>query len=401
MKLTKRERVLITALGLFIAAILFYTFLIKPQLKLIGELEEKKLAYEKRYKNTQSEISPEEDIKYHYKKLNTEIMYMTNKFLPYMYQEKIIIALDEMLRSSELDGYSITFSEPTVGKIDEEKKNEEDLNYLLKELTDKYLGDSSNKDKIEDESKEEKKEKELEINVEKMTANIFFRGKYSSVIEFISKVEEYEKKIVIKNLNIVKDENTSLTGSIVLETYSIPKIHMEDGDFINWNYNNIYGKDNPFNILDNGLNKYTKDDNEKEYDFIMNVRPETSDLPTIIFGRTNDINRSTYVYADSNTIENVDIYFIEENGKYYCKYKTSRESYPKNFNNTVEFLPKDDTINIQVFTYERNSSSDLAGARLSIHNNTDKKVLVDVIGDDKNKPRITVSEESNVVINRE
>ena len=48
------------------------------------------------------------------------------------------------------------------------------------------------------------------------------------------------------------------------------------------------------------------------YDFYMSVVPESSDLPTVMLGKAGDAQRTTYVYADSNTAENVSFVFNKE-----------------------------------------------------------------------------------------
>ena len=129
----------------------------------------------------------------------------------------------------------------------------------------------------------------------------------------------------------------------------------------------------------------------------MNVKPYNSDLPTVTLGKTNDSQRETYVYADNPLFEDVEIYFSKIDGKYFYKYRTTRDRYPKDFNEWIEFKPLHNSINIIIYTHKRNSENDMSGVNIALYNETDKHVFLRITGDDQYRPRVNVVGKSGLV----
>ncbi|MGK0469354.1 MAG: type IV pilus assembly protein PilO, partial [Clostridium sp.] len=192
---------------------------------------------------------------------------------------------------------------------------------------------------------------------------------------------------------------TNITGNITLDFYFIPKIN-EVEEYMPWLYNGRYGKDNPFKSIGgvgNNSNSNLSVVAPKKYDFNMMVKPTSSDLPTVILGKSEDSNRSTYVYGDNDGIEEVKIEFVEKSGKYFFKYKTLNNIYPKSNNIGQEFSPKGDSINLIIYSTKRNSEEDTSGMDLKISNGTSKKVFVKILSDDKSRPRVNVITEKGEI----
>jgi type IV pilus assembly protein PilO len=144
------------------------------------------------------------------------------------------------------------------------------------------------------------------------------------------------------------------------------------------------GKENPFST-DATQMVFASGGN---YDFYMSLQPEVSDLPSILIGETNDVDRKTYISKDINSVESVNFAFKTENDKYYYRYSiASSVSYPKN-DEWKEFIPNSEgNINIVIYSKPRILKEDSSGANISVYNSTDLKVRFDVIDDDKTSPR--------------
>jgi type IV pilus assembly protein PilO len=169
-----------------------------------------------------------------------------------------------------------------------------------------------------------------------------------------------------------------------------------------WNYSDSYGKTNPFDggsaVSFSSTIENSSVVKKDPYDFVMSVRSISSDLPTVMLGRANDSARDTYVYADSNSIENVEIYLTKKDDKYYYKYKASKGTYPIQFNGEgIEFKPGSGSIGFKIFSNRRTTDSDKAGANIKIVNNTDKVVNVSVENDDNTSPRVNIAGEGSSV----
>jgi type IV pilus assembly protein PilO len=194
------------------------------------------------------------------------------------------------------------------------------------------------------------------------------------------------------------DSNT-LTGNIILHFYSFPKLHQQDEDYYKWDIENDYGKDNPFASQPAGSSTAPANTTQPLVaDFVMTIKPVTSDLPTVVLGRTEDPQRNTYVFGDNLGYEAVEFKVKKENGGYYYKYRTEYESYPKDYENEwVSFQPKGDEIGINIYSNPRNTPSDQNGVSLTLINETDLKLRVYVNNEDKARPRLRIANMSGAV----
>ncbi|MEJ8554510.1 hypothetical protein [Tepidibacter sp. Z1-5] len=398
MKLSKREKIMLIVLGLMLIIGGYYKFILSPHFTKLDNIEQEVIDKKAEVERVKLEISKNNPVYKNFKIINAKIKSMTKPLFPSINQEKIIVILDEMLKESNLEGNSISFSEIDINEIDVKKEEKKDKDYLIKSLSEEYKG---NKKVKNDEANNEDQE-ENSNETEKMTATISYKGKYKDLISFLERIETYDKKILINNISVSKskENNTdeegivtkenSITGSIALDFYSVPKIHEQDEEYLTWDFDNGYGKDDPF-VPFSGYSEYNENDNVVNNDFIMTVKPISSDLPTVIMGRAMDKLGRSYVYADNQNFENVEFQIIQVDKKYYYKYKTQGESYPKDYeNDMIEFDPQGTTVNLNIISNKRNSTEDTSGINLSLINKTNLKLNVNVDYEDTKNPRVKV-----------
>ena len=104
--------------------------------------------------------------------------------------------------------------------------------------------------------------------------------------------------------------------------------------------------------------------------------------------------------ANPNNKEEAEIELKKVDGKYYYKYKylDSSKSYPADYNGKgMEFSPISESIIISINSEARVNADDKSELQLNIVNGTDKIVQVNITGDDKTNPRVTVAGDSNKV----
>lgn len=385
MQFTKRESILLKILGIAILVFLFYQFIMKPQLDSINILKTQSETYRMRVNNYKKEIQLKDKLDEEYKVINYKISSITERLFPILEQEKIIVILDDMIRESNIQVRTLAFSEPKDSEIIKQEKAEEETT-KLEDLFNKFNGVSENKNNDKNDANEKKTE---ESKLNNMNVTLNYEGSYNSLMKFLTLIETYKKEIIVKSVNGVQGEEF-LAGNIVLEFYSIPKINDQDEDIMKWKFNNKYGKENPFINYNTIMDYRDIEDKSMLYDFAMTVSPISSDLPTIILGQKDDKDMETLVFADNENIENVEVYFMQEGDKYYYKYKTETESYPKDFDKLREVKVLQKSIGIDIFSYKRNSPHDNAGVNIKIYNKTDKNVIVKITNDDKERPRVTV-----------
>lgn len=396
MRLTKREKIMLAILGALVVAFMIYSLIYKPQREQITDLRTKLKLDQINLQRLKVEISPENKVYKDHKILNTKIYSTTLRYFPEIKQDKIITIIDEMIKASKLQVDSISFME------EEEKLTEEDLvkaldqKTILQQLLDTYLGHRIDITPKETNPEEQQENNDLMGEVERITANLTFKGTYGNLMDFIHQVEGYDKKIIISTINTVRSEEGTLSGNINLDFYAVPKLHEQDVEYYEWELTDAYGKDNPFVPFAGFQQSSTAAKAESAVaaaDFIMLVKPISADLPTIVLGRSKDKDNKTYIYADNSGFENVEIHFTEVDGKLYYKYKTPYESYPKNFEGEgVPFVPSSKGVGFEILSTPRNGKNDNSGVNLHIINNTSEMVHVTVRKDDKSLPRVKIVE---------
>ena len=359
-------------------------------------------------------------------------------FYPTISQEHIILELDKLLKDSGLDG-SIKFEPIVSASVEEvEKKSEVVKDSSIEKIVDGYKSideDSAKDTKSDTESKKESNSKDKNDNseisnkknssdnniktddnentnttnskdsqkdnknskdqntIQYMKCEVDFQGSYDSLDKLLNTIGKKEKKIIVNSIKINEDTLNSVKGTINLEIYSIPKINDELENYLKWKLTNTYGKTVPFDT--NAATGNVKAESDTQ-DFQGSVKSFTSDLPTVMIGKANDILRTSYIYGDSNSRENAEMVLTKDNDKYYYKYKTSKGSFPSNYNDIGrEFVANGDNILLKISSENRITSDDKSELNLKITNNTDKLLIVEIDGDDTANPRVTIDGDGN------
>ncbi|WP_066617282.1 hypothetical protein [Clostridium magnum] len=412
MKLSKRGKTLLAVLIFLLVTEGYYNFVFSLQRDKLNDILNQKAEYDKKLQDIRSKIASkkkkEEDIKIIYAKATS----MTSRLFPEIREENLIVDIDKLLTDNNLKALSIAFSDikaVTVQKTQKETKDDKESN--MKSIVDEYNGIpvKKNSDSKNNSTKNSNNNNNKDMpSVENMSVSINFIGTYKNLMEFIKSTEAYSKRIVVSNLKISQGATDQVTGTMQLELYAIPKISDEDKDFFKWEFNNAYGKVNPFdgavegNTILSSIEDIGKIIKEPIYDFVMSVRSVSSDLPTVMLGRAKDSTKSTYVYADNPQVESVELHLTKKDNKYYYKYKTSRDKYPAQYDGDgVEFTPKESGIDFKIYSNKRSDATDTSGVNIKIYNKTDKTVSVNIERDDDVKPRVSISGEGgNVQITR-
>jgi type IV pilus assembly protein PilO len=410
MKLSSREKVLCSILAILILLLGYYKLLYVPQRAKIDNLKVEKATYEDKVNKLNVLVAAMPQKESDIKVISTKIKDKTSKLYPDIVQENIIRELDKLMNDSAIYG-SIGFSEIFLEPVQTiEKTTEKAEENRLQDLKNQYdnIGKESsksedileNKDKntSSDSSKSSSKSGKNSLSVKQLKVNLSFKGSYNNVVDFVKNLENYSKDIAMISINLSQSAENQISGTGVLEFFAIPKLTDEDKDYLNWDLQNQYGKDN---IFDGSMNinppKTVEDVNntgKPKYDFVMSVKPQNSDFPAIMLGKSNDKDRKTYVYADSNKVENIEIVLEKDKDKYYYKYKTSKDSYPIKFNNEkIEFEPSSTEMYLNILSSKRISGEDNLGANVKLINKTDKKIIVAVEGEDASSPRVKIEGE--------
>lgn len=444
--ISSKDKILLFILGIIAIGAAYYNFIYLPQTSKIQEKLKQENEIKERYTAANKTIDSMEDIKTDIKILKAKIVEKSSPLYPVISQEHIILELNTLLMDNGLNG-SIKF-EPIVSDSVEsaEKKSQVLAESSLKSIADKYNNIENKKTDTNDKTSTDNNVKDSSVNnseagnkensnsknskdkkkntIQYVKVQINFEGSYDGLNNFLNSIEKNQRKIVVNTLKSSSADITSgIKGSMNLEIYSIPKLTNEIENYLKWTLNNDYGKNAPFaagtanvltvtpiitsntataNVLSNTGTSSTQN-NKEPNDFIALVKPMSSDIPTIMLGKANDSSRTSYVYADSNSEENVEMILTQDGDKYYYKYKTSKGSFPADYNGNGEaFIPASENIVLKISTERRLDANDNSGINLKIINKTNRQVKVNISGDNSVNPRVEIdSSGSNVSINKD
>jgi type IV pilus assembly protein PilO len=391
MRINKREKILLLVLVIVVLGYLFYNFIYLSNEEKIANLEA-----ELEVKNTQvnelmQSIEESKNLNSKFKELNFEISDMSKIYLPDLDQEKLIVFIDKKIEEYNIETSNISFTDDSVITINKEQSsNEAGYRYRLEELKDIYFNNI-----VDNQGGEENQEGQLsQSNADNLQINLNFNSDYYDLLDFINDMQNNQFEITLSNLALTVGENNIIGGTISMDFYSIPKLH--EHDYMDWVWVDSIdsGRSNPFYESDVQRDQYWT----TRYDFIMNVNPISSDLPTVTLGEVGDYNRESYVYVDRNGVEVVDVEIMQDGENYYYKYKTSMESYPLNYEEEwIEFVPENEYISMQVNSEPRSGADDESGVELNIVNESDIIFYVNILNEDIINPRIEYTEGGSVV----
>ena len=417
MRISNKEKIMLYILGIIIIGFIYYQFVYSYQMNIIQDKMKKQNEIEQKYTEAENTIKAIESKKSDLKILKAKISDESLSFYPTISEEHIILELDALLKDSGLNG-GIKFN-PIISDGVEKAKDKD--NKTLQKSSIQGIVDQYNNvvdGKKENNSKSEKSN--LNNNVSSSNSNndtsgdskdkkkntvqyvkceVSFEGSYDELSKMLNTIGKNEKKMVVNSIKIDEDTLNSVKGTINIEIYSIPKIDDELESYLDWKLNNTYGKTVPFSTGSaNGNVQANKDTG----DFIASVKSSTSDLPTVMLGKADDSLRTTYIYGDSNSQENVEMILTQDGDKYYYKYKTSKGTFPANYDGIgEEFVPASQNIDLKIQSENRVTSNDKSELKLKIVNKTDKLLNVDISGDDSADPRVTIEGDgSNISVNQ-
>ena len=241
--------------------------------------------------------------------------------------------------------------------------------------------------------------------------------------DFLYKLRSFKSMISINTIQIDRGSDGLLSVRMDINFYGIADRRAAQQGYyfdVQWTPLNPAGKNNIFepyegylgtnNTVGADIDK-TNNDSEKikqqaAYDFSMRVLSYGNNLtpPTVsLLGKSIAADRSSMpiVYGDNKKIENVDLYLENRDEKFYCKFKTEHEAFPEStYLNLAQFEPKGDAITMLIDSSKRVSLDDNAGVSIKVTNKTGKSMVIDVVNDDINRPRVAITKsENNVIVN--
>lgn len=411
MKLSKREKVLIFILIVAVIGYAAYRFLPGSNLLNLDAMKEeynqKSTVYDTMSQNVLLKSTYEEKVQ----SLSDEINNLD--VISDIQQENIIVFLNNYFANNNIDANNVSFTDATVVPMSDivapgEPKTVSTLETIMGDIDGKGsgtgeitadIGTEAGTDAEQNETTKEEAAQKPTLTVRSISVNVAFESTYDSMIKFIDAIQNNAVDISITNINTVSPGGDILQGTMTLNFYGVPKLDsfIEANEEWLWKDLTIYGKGNPFSS--DSISGVVSAVGSK-YDFFMSLQPESSDLPTVLIGKTEDSSRKTYVSEENNAIVNVEFNFKTENDKYFYSYSTKNSSYPKQ-GTWQEFTPSNSgSIYIKVSSSDRASKADSVGANIAVINTTGLKIRFEIEDDDKNNPRVYFKDAKSVTVTR-
>ena len=206
MKLTKREQILVSLLGITVFLWGYYTFLITPQLLRIDAIKVEKLQYESAMQRLDNSTIMEKQLDDNIYQINEQVRKITSKYFTDTTQEELILLLIELFQNPSFKIRNIAFTPNTIEKLGE-------------------------------------------IEVEVISANVSYEGNYPELMNHLQSVWKFQKKIIIKNISMTNGDNGLLTGSFQLNFYRIQNSPDLNDDLFRWYIDENFNKENPFSPM--------------------------------------------------------------------------------------------------------------------------------------------------------
>jgi len=237
-----------------------------------------------------------------------------------------------------------------------------------------------------------------------------FEVEYDNFKKFLAYIRDYEDRIVIKDIDVTYSSYSNLvTGTVTLSQYAILGDDRVLPDVVT-NVESL-GTDNIFTNTDKGgsildllsdmytefLNKLmggiSAQDLEKYgEDYFIKANAVTDNTSGITAGKADDPEGQSYITSDTNDIQRVEFRLSGESGNYTVKYTVGDNEYEDSATRDA-----DGKIYLHVISSERSGDDDRVSIDMHVINTSDIPLVINVDGDDKERPRFKISEKDGKI----
>lgn len=206
-RVSKRETGLLLVLLVAVLGFLAFKFLLSPQAGVIEALKEEKIGYEDELAKLQAIVAKENYLNKEWETLTKDFRQIAKKYYQKPDQPELIHALNEIIDGGKLEVSHLSF------------KDEETIEMEGVEL--KSLGVSTP-----------------------------FVGTYDDLEIFLSQLRDNEKRLIVENLTITKDEKDIVNGQVSFNAFAYGGVRPKDEGYF---YENVFAdesKQNPFAAFD-------------------------------------------------------------------------------------------------------------------------------------------------------
>ena len=201
--MSKKEKSLLLLLIMVVLIFVFYKFLLTPQQKNLLQIEDEKIKDLDKFSQINTVLAKEASLNKELAELSSEYQQLNKKYYSGINQPEIMYELNKIIYESNLTIPNISFSSPEILEIEE-------------------------------------------VKVDSLSVSLPYRGTYKDLNDFLKKLRDNPKKLLVSQLSMAKDVDDLLSGQINLEVFSNGS---QSGAKDTFYYNNSYEpiiNDNPF-----------------------------------------------------------------------------------------------------------------------------------------------------------
>ncbi len=230
------------------------------------------------------------------------------------------------------------------------------------------------------------------------TVTYSYECDYDTFKDLLAYILDYDTVYTIDSVSCSYNEEEELmSGNITISQYAITgsdrEYYESEIDSIDLGTKNLFvSETNPNRVIESADDFGVM----TNYDIALSLSSEGSDLSSVVLGRRG--YSSSQVSANTNDNVPVVINISGESGEYTISYSVGDEQYPSPEQTLLDlsFNPGR-SLDLIVFSCERESDDDMSGASVTINNESDMTLNIKVVNDDSARPRFNVESVNGAV----
>ena len=391
MALSRKDKKSFILLILVVTSVIAYLYVYKPIDANLSELRKEVRTLEARYQELVFKNARRKNIETDIKSVQYQISKLDALLPPRLAQERMILTIKELRDATSVELDNLVFSKVTP--IDTGVSAKESTTNKKSTIMDPFLERNKQLEQIQNQQQAQEVYPDFEENMGMRTEiKTSYRATYDQIKHFLYETRQYPNKVFVKDIVFRGFDGENVLGNVTLVFYGL---YNQIREMSPWEITVDKGADSIFTIDDDDEVVVEKETNQKMIkpsDFVMTVKPFSSDLPSLIVGKAGDRLNETYVYADSNIVEEVEMALIEQEGTYYFKYRTKQQSYPKKYDEQMAaFIPNQQEFVLDIFSNKRLGDEDVNGVTLFVENHTNKAFHIHIHNEDEKRPRVDIT----------
>lgn len=249
MKISKREKIIILLLVMFIMGFVYFQYVYTPMTDKIDSLNQVHTQKSQELLAKKNKIKEIEALNKKIKEQKKAIQLISASFFPTVDQEELIDLIHHIAFQSSLTIDDIIFDEvleemklPSIASIKDHPDANSALN-LTSHQIDTIAGSQADSQTETGDGQEVEVTAPVEedhfVTIGLLSANVNFKGTYAQFRDFLSQVDDYDKKIVIKKMNIDAssadaankislEDSQEVEGTFVLEFYMMDTSDLDE-----------------------------------------------------------------------------------------------------------------------------------------------------------------------------